>query len=76
TIGRVRLGSGATACTYLLPPLLRDLRARFPALEIVVRTGNTADILRAVEENLLDVGFVTLPVVGRMFAVTPVLAEE
>lgn len=76
TTGRVRLGSGATACTYLLPPLLRDLRLRFPALEIVVRTGNTADMLRAVEDNVLDVGFVTLPVVGRMFAVTPVLSEE
>ncbi|MBV9521711.1 MAG: LysR family transcriptional regulator, partial [Alphaproteobacteria bacterium] len=25
TIGRVRLGTGATACIYLLPPLLRRL---------------------------------------------------
>src|SRR5689334_31632 len=39
--GRVRLGTGATACIYLLPPVLRELRARFPGLEIVVRTGDT-----------------------------------
>src|SRR5205809_5785263 len=26
--GRVRLGTGATACIYLLPPVLRDLRRR------------------------------------------------
>src|SRR5437588_574393 len=46
--GRVRLGTGATACIYLLPVALRDLRRRFPALEIVVSTGNTPDMLRAV----------------------------
>jgi len=37
--GRVRLGTGATACIYLLPKVLRDLRQRFPALDIVVSTG-------------------------------------
>src|SRR5205807_3345447 len=34
-ISRVRLGTGATACIYLLPPVLRELRGRFPSLEIV-----------------------------------------
>src|SRR5690606_12777855 len=54
-VGRVRLGTGATACTYLLPPLLADLRRRFPALEIVASTGNTADVLRGIEANTLDI---------------------
>ncbi len=59
--GQVRIGSGATACIYLLPPLLRDLRQRFPALELTVNTGNTDDMLRAVAENRLDLALVTLP---------------
>ena len=59
--GRVRLGTGATACIYLLPPLLRELRQQFPALEIVVSTGNTPDMLRAIEENRIDLGLLTLP---------------
>src|SRR5215475_8257296 len=42
--GRIRLGTGATACIYLLPSALRDLRRRLPQLEIVVRTGNTPDM--------------------------------
>ena len=74
--GRVRLGTGATACIYLLPPLLRDLRHRFPTLEITVATGNTPDMLRAIEENRLDVGLLTLPASGRMFDVRPVLDDE
>ena len=76
TAGRVRIGTGATACIYLLPPMLRQLRQRFPSLEIVVSTGNTPEILRAVEENRIDVALVTLPVAGRMFDVRPVVDDE
>ncbi len=74
-LGRVRIGTGATACIYLLPPVLRDLRRRLPGLEITVRTGNTAEILRALEENSLDIGLVTLPAPGRLFEVTPLLDD-
>lgn len=74
--GHVRLGTGATACIHLLPPVLRRLKEGFPSLQITVKTGDTRDILRALEENTLDIGLVTLPVAGRMFSVTPVLADE
>jgi DNA-binding transcriptional LysR family regulator len=70
--GRIRLGTGATACIFLLPPVLGDLRRRFPGLELTVTTGNTADVVKAVEENRIDIGLVTLPAAGRMLAVTPV----
>src|ERR1044071_7325629 len=56
--------------------MLRDLRRRFPSLEIVVSTGNTPEILRAVEENRIDVALVTLPAAGRMFDVRPVVDDE
>jgi len=75
TTGRVRLGTGATACIFLLPPVLGALRQRFAGLEITVRTGNTADIVQAVEDNTLDLGLVTLPASGRMLDVTPVLQD-
>jgi DNA-binding transcriptional LysR family regulator len=60
-IGRVRLGTGATACIYLLPPVLAAARRAMPGLEIVVATGNTPEILRQVQEGALDLGLVTLP---------------
>ncbi|ETR77128.1 LysR family transcriptional regulator [Afipia sp. P52-10] len=74
--GRVRIGTGATACIFLLPPILRDLRRKFPALQITVSTGNTADIVKAVDENSIDVALVTLPAAGRMLEITPVLDDE
>jgi DNA-binding transcriptional LysR family regulator len=76
TIGRIRIGTGATACIYFLPPILRALRGRFPALDIVVSTGNTTDILKMIEDNTLDFGLVTLPVSGRMFDVQPLIEDE
>jgi DNA-binding transcriptional LysR family regulator len=76
TAGRVRLGTGATACIFLLPPILRELRTELPALEITVTTGNTAEIVKAIEDNTIDIGLVTMPVSGRSFEITPVLNDE
>ena len=74
--GRVRLGTGATACIYLLPRILRELRERFPRLDIVVGTGNTPQIVEAVEANEFDIALVTMPVSGRSLSVTPILDDE
>ncbi|HTN98594.1 MAG TPA: LysR substrate-binding domain-containing protein [Nordella sp.] len=74
--GQVRLGTGATACIHLLPPLLRALKERHPAIEITVRTSNSAEMLAALSDNALDVAVVTLPAPGRSFAVTPLIDDE
>lgn len=76
TPGRVRLGTGATACIFLLPPLLARLRRQLPGLEITVSTGNTGDMLKAIEENLMDIGLVTLPASGRSLETVPVLRDD
>ncbi len=73
--GRVAIGTGATACIHLLPPLLGQLRQRFPQLDVRVSTGNTLDVLRAVEDNRLDLGLVTLPASGRNLQVEPLLDD-
>jgi DNA-binding transcriptional LysR family regulator len=73
--GRVRMACGSTMCAFLLPPILTDLRRRFPALEIVVANGNFVEVLRLVEDNVLDLALVTMPVPGRMFEVTPLVDD-
>src|SRR6516225_1573909 len=75
--GRVTVGTGATASIYLLPAILRRLRARHPRLELVVVTGNADEIAAAVSRGELDVGVVTLPVaVGRGLLVSPFYADR
>lgn len=74
--GRVRVGTGATACIFLLPPVLGELRRKYPGIEITVTTGNTVDIVKAIEENTIDIGLVTMPASGRALEITPVMDEE
>lgn len=74
--GRVRFGTGATACIYLLPPILAALKQRMPGLEIVIATGNSGDIARRVELGELDVALVTLPVPNsRALSVTRLMTD-
>lgn len=75
-VGRLRIGTGATACIFFLPPILHDLRARFPDLEILVRTGNTSDLLVAVENRQIDIGLLTLPARGQALQTKTLLSEE
>jgi len=68
--GRLRLGTGATASIHLLPTLFGRLHVEHPALELVVVTGNSAEMAAAVLANQLDLALVTLPVSSRSLAIT------
>jgi DNA-binding transcriptional LysR family regulator len=74
--GRVRIGSGATASIHLLPLAISIAKKKMPGLEIIVRIGNTDDILRDLEANALDLAVVTLPAPGRSFEVEELYDDE
>lgn len=74
--GNVSIGTGATACLHFLPKALQTLRSRYPQLHVMVRTGNTSDFVRAVEDNTLDMSLVTLPIRSRSLAVVEVADDE
>ncbi len=79
--GRVRIGAGATACIYILPAALHELTIAYRELEIVVTTGNTDEIVRAVYDNTLDLALVTMPAIIRpvhreRLVVAPLLEEK
>lgn len=75
-VGRVRIGSGGTASIHLLPRAVAAAKQRMPGLEIVVRIGNTDEILRDLEMNTLDLAVVTLPASGRSLDIDPFYVEE
>jgi len=62
THGSLAIGAGATATTYLLPPLLRVFHDRHPGIKIQVREQGSQAIVDAVLAGALDLGVVTLPV--------------
>jgi DNA-binding transcriptional LysR family regulator len=74
--GVVRIGSGLTACMYLLPPVLERFREFYPNVELQVVTGPTEQLLPQIRDNLLDLGVFTLPVDYPGVEITPLCREE
>lgn len=65
--GEVRLGAGATACTYLLPPTLADFRRAHPGVRFWLRETTTEEAIDAVDAGELDLAIVTHPRGDRWF---------
>jgi DNA-binding transcriptional LysR family regulator len=63
--GPLVLATGATATTHLLPPVMADLRARHPAIDLRVMTGNTVDMIPGLRDGSIDLGLLTAPVRDR-----------
>ena len=53
--GRVRLGTGSTFSSYLLPSLLEAFRRQVPDVEIVVETGKARQLLDRLARGAIDV---------------------
>ncbi len=60
--GSIRVGGGATATGYLLPPVVRAMRRRHPGLRFYIREAGSSQVAASVLEGDLDIVIVTLPV--------------
>lgn len=74
--GTLRIGSGMTACMYLLPPVIEDFRARFPQIEVQVVTGTAEMLIPQIRDGKIDLGVLTLPIVAPDVEVTRFAREE
>jgi DNA-binding transcriptional LysR family regulator len=59
--GQVTVGAGATACTYLLPPLLARFREQHPNVRIRLREAFTERLLNRLQEGRIDLAIITGP---------------
>ena len=59
--GLVRLGVIPTIGPYMLPPVLRPLRAAFPHLRLYLREDQTARLLELLGRAKLDAAIIALP---------------
>lgn len=74
--GTLRIGSGMTACMYLLPPVIEDFQAKFPNIDIQVVTSTAEKLIPQIRDGQIDLGVLTLPVVAPDLEVTPFTKEE
>ncbi len=62
--GRLTLGVIPTVSPYLLPLFLENFAASHPRLELEVHEMTTAEIIEALEREMIDVGLLALPIEG------------
>jgi DNA-binding transcriptional LysR family regulator len=74
--GVIRIGSGMTACMYLLPPVIEKFQSRYPKVEVRVVTGTSETLIPQIRNSALDVGILTLPVKSPDLDVIPFTTEE
>jgi DNA-binding transcriptional LysR family regulator len=75
--GTIRLGSGATTVTYLLPKILGAYQKHYPQIELIVVTGSSEYLAQALHQQKLDLAVVMEPVLPTLaIEILPILKEE
>lgn len=74
--GRLLLGAMETTAALHLGRMLASFSARFPAVELTLRTGTTAEMVAQVLRQELDAAFVCGPVAHAQLSVRPVFRER
>jgi LysR family hydrogen peroxide-inducible transcriptional activator len=59
--GELRIGIIPTIAPYLLPPLFKNIREKYPQVKLVVREIITEEIVQELKNNRLDCGIVVTP---------------
>ena len=76
SVGRVRIGTSMTMLMYALPPILRKLKTNHPQMEFQLKAGLTAETLKLLKANALDLGLCALPVEDAALEVVPLLEDD
>lgn len=74
--GRVAVGIPPLICTSFFAPIIAGFRELHPGIEVNVLEKGARSIQDAVDQELLDVGIVILPVYDGRFEVTPLVDDE
>lgn len=59
--GELRVGIIPTLAPYLLPPLFKRMREKYPQLNLIIRETITEEIVQELKQNRLDCGLVVTP---------------
>ena len=59
--GELRIGIIPTLAPYVLPPLYKSMREKYPQLELVVKEYITESVIHELKNNRLDCGIVVTP---------------
>lgn len=56
TGGRLSIGAARNVGAYVLPPVLKAFRSRYPGVDLAIRTGRSSDVLQMLLNDEVQVG--------------------
>ena len=74
--GKMRIGVIPTVAPYILPPLLKRLRRKYPNFQLFIREELSAHLLAALQQGELDVLLLALPYAADNVEVMPLFDDE
>jgi DNA-binding transcriptional LysR family regulator len=74
--GQVRIGGGATAVSFILPPAIARFRRRHPGVLFHLKEAGSSEIAEDVLLGHLELGIVTLPVRSHELRTRPLIDDD
>lgn len=74
--GLVRVGGGATAVSFVLPPAIAELSSKRPGIRFEVREAGSREVEADVIAERLELGIVTLPTASPALTVRPLRRDR
>lgn len=74
--GRLRLGASSTACQYLLPTVLRELKKSFPQCQISIEPVDTERALELLNSRRIDLAVALQPASEVSMEFIPLFTDE
>jgi LysR family transcriptional regulator, transcriptional activator of the cysJI operon len=74
--GRLQLAASTTIAQYLLPDVLGKFLSKHPAVDLVLESANTAQVVRSVLDGSAALGLIEGPAHRSQLLVTPWLEDE
>ena len=74
--GTIRLGGGATAVSFVLPPAIADFQRDHPGVRFHLKEAGSREVEQDVVSGRLELGLVTMPVHLRELTVKPLMADR
>lgn len=74
--GIVRIGGGATAVSFVLPPAIAAFQTDYPGIRFYLKEAGSREIAADVASGQLDLGLVTLPIQTRELEVQHLISDN
>ena len=74
--GELVISSSNTSACYLLPPVLREFKKRYPRVRIILKNGLSSQAAEMVAQGESDVGIVMLPIDNPKLESIPLALRE